>query len=107
MGDSIGEFEQLVLLALLRAGPDASGVAIHDEIVERTGRDVSIPAVYVTLARLELKGYVRSRSGEATTVRGGRARKLVTLTATGEAVLRHSRWVLERMWRGTGLRAEP
>ena len=72
-GDHLGEFELLVLSALLRLGDDAYGVAIRAEIEERAGRNASIGAVYATLERLEKKGLIRSRMGEATPERGGRA----------------------------------
>ncbi len=83
----LGDFEQLVLLALLRLGPDTFGAAIRREIEARTGRDLSISAVYVTLDRLEAKGFVRSRIGEPTPERGGRRRKHVTLLAAGRRAL--------------------
>lgn len=72
---SIGEFEQLVLLAILRLGDEAYGVSILEEIRTRTGRSVLRPAVYVALGRLEEKGLVVSRTGARLPERGGRARK--------------------------------
>jgi PadR family transcriptional regulator len=71
----LGEFEQLVLIALFRLGPDADGATIRRDIEARTGRELSISAVYVTLERLEDKGLVRSHVGEPTAQRGGRRRK--------------------------------
>src|SRR5205085_1344090 len=71
MPPSLGEFEQLVLLSLVRLGPDAYGAAVRREIEARAGRELSISAVYTTLERLEQKGYVRSWVGEPTTPRGG------------------------------------
>jgi PadR family transcriptional regulator PadR len=79
----LGDFEQLVLLALLRLGPDAYGATIRREIERRTGRTLSIGAVYVTLGRLESKGFVRSRIGEPIAERGGRRRKHVALLPAG------------------------
>lgn len=83
----LGEFEQLVLIALFRLGPDAYGATIRRDIEARTGRDLSISAVYVTLDRLEAKGLVRSRIGDPTPERGGRRRKHVTLLPAGRRAL--------------------
>jgi len=88
-GPIVGEFEQLVLLALLRLGNGAFGAAIHREIVSRTGRDLSAAAVYVTLDRLEAKRMVCSYIGNATRQRGGRRRKHYLLDTAGQrAVVR-------------------
>jgi len=75
----LGDFEQLVLLSLMRLGSDAYGVSICDEITARTGRDVSLGAVYKTLERMEDKGLVSSRLGEPTAERGGRRKRAVQL----------------------------
>src|SRR4030095_11729236 len=80
---ALGEFEQLVLLALVRLGPEAYGATIRREIEARTGRDLAISAVYVTLDRLEVKGLVRSRIGDPTPQRGGRRRKHVVIQPSG------------------------
>ena len=74
MADYLGEFEQLILLALVRLGEDAYGVTIRDILRERAGRDVSFGAIYSTLRRLEAKGLVGSSLGEPAPVRGGRAK---------------------------------
>ena len=97
--DYLGEFEHVVLLALARLGEAAYGASIHEEILETTGRDVSIPAVYVTLKRLEAKGLVESRveSGEG----GGRATRNYVLLAEGEQALLRSREMLESLWQGS------
>jgi PadR family transcriptional regulator PadR len=88
-GDSLGEFEHLTLLAVLRLGADAYGMRVRREIAERTGRDVTIGAVYATLERLEAKGLVTSEIGESTPERGGRAKRSFRLTGAGiEAVNR-------------------
>jgi len=86
----LGEFEQAVLFALVRLGPQAYGATIRREIEQRTGRELSISATYVTLERLEAKGYVRSRVGEPTAERGGRRRKHFVLTAVGRKELAHA-----------------
>jgi DNA-binding PadR family transcriptional regulator len=83
----LGDFEQLVLLAMLRLGPEAYGATIRREIEARTGRDLAMSAVYVTLERLEGKGFVRSRVGEPTAQRGGRRRKHFVLVPAGRRAL--------------------
>ena len=83
----LGDFEQLVLLALLRLGPDAYGATIRREIEQRTGRVLAISAVYVTLERLEAKGFVASRVGDPTSERGGRRKKHVALLPAGRRAL--------------------
>ena len=85
---SLGEFEQLVLFAVLRLGAEASGVAIHDEIEARTGRDVSPGAIYTTLGRLEERGLVRSTVTAEATGRVGRPRKHYTIQTAGARALR-------------------
>jgi DNA-binding PadR family transcriptional regulator len=93
MADStLGEFEQIVLLAILRLGERAYGVTIREEISSKTARDPSPGALYTTLGRLEEKGMIRSWLGEPTRDRGGRAKRFVKLTAGGiEAVTRAQR----------------
>jgi DNA-binding PadR family transcriptional regulator len=83
----LGEFEQLVLFALYRLGPDAYGAQIRREIEARTRRELSISAVYTTLDRLEAKGLVASRTGDPTPTRGGRRRKHFTLLAPGRRAM--------------------
>lgn len=80
---ALGDFEQLVLFALMRLGPDAYGATIRREIEQRTGRDLAMSAVYVTVDRLEAKGLVRTWIGEPSAERGGRRRKHVTLQPAG------------------------
>lgn len=96
----IGEFEQLVMLALLRVGEDAYGVPIHEELAARARRSVSVAAVYKTLERLEAKGYVSTRIGEPTAERGGRRRKYFKLEPPGRQALRESLATLRRMTAG-------
>jgi DNA-binding PadR family transcriptional regulator len=84
---SLGEFEQLVLLAILRLNPDAYGATIARVIEDGTGRRVSIGAIYTTLDRLHAKGYVASRTGPPTGERGGRRRKVYTLRPAGQKAL--------------------
>jgi DNA-binding PadR family transcriptional regulator len=105
MADYLGEFEQLILLALARLGHDAYGVTIRETLVERTGRRPSFGAIYSTLRRLEQKGLVRSFMGEPEPVRGGKAKKHVGLTPRGRAALRDAHAAVVRMADGVpGLR---
>lgn len=98
--DYLGEFEQLVLLALLRQGDNAYGVTVRAEIEKRTGREVALGAIYKTLARLEEKRYVRSTIGEPTPERGGRRKKFYQVEALGVKALNHSFTALKRMSHG-------
>lgn len=98
--DYLGEFEQLVLLAILRLEDDAYGMRVRSEIATRTGRDVTIGAVYATLDRLLDKGYVSARIGEATAERGGRAKKVFRLTPAGSEALERTLAALRRMTDG-------
>jgi DNA-binding PadR family transcriptional regulator len=89
---TLGDFEQLVLLgvARLELQESAYGAAIRQEIHARSGRDVSINAVYTTLDRLEKKGFLKSWVGEPTPQRGGRRRKFYALRPSGVAALRQA-----------------
>ena len=102
-GEHLGEFEELVLLAVARLDGEGYGVTLRREIETRTGRAPALGAVYATLARLEQKGCVRSREGEKTPVRGGRARRHFALTATGAGTLRVAREAHEQLWEGLDL----
>lgn len=86
----IGEFEELVLLAILSLRKDAYGVKIGEAITEATGRSVSIGALYTTLTRLEEKGLISSWMGEATAERGGRAKKYFKIEAPAKLALSHA-----------------
>jgi PadR family transcriptional regulator, regulatory protein PadR len=88
---SIGDFEKLVLLAILQLGEEAYGASVLDELERRTGRAVSDGAVYVALRRLEEKGLVTSFAGDATAERGGRPRKYLRVEAGGVEALRDAR----------------
>ena len=98
--DSLGEFEQLVLLACLRLGDEAYTVSVVDEIVGRTGRDVSHSAVYVALRRLEEKGLLRSELGDSTPERGGRPKRFFQAEPQALPALREARDTLLSMWEG-------
>ena len=102
--DYLGEFELVVLLGLARLEEEAYGMTIQQEIHEVTGRDPSIPSVYVTLNRLEKKGYVMSRTGDPSAERGGRAKKYYRVTEVGAQALEASQSILSRLWDGVPLR---
>lgn len=84
MGRVLGELEQLLLLALLRLGGEASGIELREELKERTGRDVLPGAVYTIMERCRVRGLVSSYTGETTPERGGRRRKYYRLEPAGE-----------------------
>ena len=96
----IGDFELMVMLALLRLGEGAYGVPISREIEQQCGRDVALGSVYATLERLEEKGLVSSDLGEPTPERGGRAKRYFSLTRKGLREVRETRRALIRLWRG-------
>lgn len=100
MPAALGEFEQLVLFALLRLDADAYGATIRREIEHRAGRPLAISAVYTTLDRLEHKGIVRSKIGEPTAERGGRRRKYFELTPLGARSVRDAYTAYARMTAG-------
>jgi PadR family transcriptional regulator, regulatory protein PadR len=100
MSHGLGEFEQLVLLAILQVRGDAYGIPIADEIERRTGRSVARAAVYVTLRRLEEKGFVSSWMGPPTGERGGKSRRCVKIERAGLDALREARHATDQMWRG-------
>jgi DNA-binding PadR family transcriptional regulator len=104
---ALGDFEQLVLLGVLRLEDQAYGAAIRQEIHARSNRDVSINAVYTTLDRLERKGLLRSWIGEPTAIRGGRRRKFYALRPAGVSALRRSYQAVTSMAEGLERRLEP
>src|SRR6478736_9944493 len=97
---TLGEFEQVVLLSILRLGDEAYAVTVRDEITRCTGRDVSRGSIYITLDRLETKGYLKSRLADPTPERGGRAKRYYALRPRAVEALRESRRVLVALWRG-------
>lgn len=106
-GESLGEFEQLVLLAIVHLGRDAYGMTIRRQIEERTGKIVAIGALYTALDRLEHKGYVSSALSDPTPQRGGRAKRIFRLERAGAAALKRSREMLARMWAGLAPNLKP
>jgi len=94
----LGEFEELVLLAVVILEEDAYGVSVTRELEDKTGRTVGFSTVHSTLERLEEKGYVSSCMGGATAERGGRRKRFFTATAFGRKALREVKQVRETMW---------
>jgi len=99
----LGEFEHVVLLALLRLEDRAYGVTVRQEIQARTNREASIGAVYATLDRLQAKGYVKSFRGEPTAERGGRSKRFFRITASGVTAVNRTQEALQRMTEGLEL----
>lgn len=96
----LGEFEQILLFALVRLKGEAHGAAIAEEIESRTGRSISPGALYTALDRMEAKGWVASWIGDSTPERGGRRRKVYRMLPTGARELRGSYEELRRMASG-------
>src|SRR5437899_9775278 len=103
--DYLGEFEHIVLLAVLRLGDQAYGVTVRREIEARTRREVSIGAIYATLDRLETKGCVQSRVGDPTAERGGRSKRFFRVTAQGLSAVKHTHRVIRSLTEGLALPA--
>jgi DNA-binding PadR family transcriptional regulator len=99
-GELLGSLEHIILLALVRLEGTAHGMIVRREIEERTGRNISIGAVYATLERLQAKGYVSSFTGEPTPERGGRAKRLFRVEAAGERALQISKQTIRNMTAG-------
>src|SRR6187401_2375103 len=100
---NLGEFEQLILLAILRLRDDAYGVTIRAELADRTGRNVAPGAMYTALERLETKGLIESRMSDPTPQRGGRAKRKVTVTAAGREAVTRAVQAYERLLDGLNL----
>ena len=96
----VGGFELLVLLALIRLGDEAYGVPIAEAIEASSKRSVAIGSVYITLERLQRKGFVTARLGEPTAARGGRAKTYFRISAKGLREVRRARQTLMTLWRG-------
>jgi DNA-binding PadR family transcriptional regulator len=99
-GELLGSLEHIILLALMRLDGDAHGMIVRREIEERTGRNISIGAVYATLERLEAKAYISSFTGEPTPQRGGRAKRLFRFVAAGKRALEVSEQTIRSMTAG-------
>ena len=103
----LGSFEELVLLAVAHCGDTAYGMTVRRQIAERSGRDVTIGAVYSTLERLTAKGLLATRTADPSQQRKGRARRYYRLLPDGADALRQSRAVHDRMWAGLDSSALP
>jgi len=101
-----GEFELLVMLAVLRLGSGAYGVTVREELERETSRMLNLGTIYKTLGRLEAKGYLRSRTSEPTAERGGRCKKLYQVTPSGLATIQYSLADLRRLASGLNLELE-
>lgn len=95
----LSEFELILLLTILRLGDSAYGVPLSRTLSQLRGSDVSVGSVYAALDRLELKGLISSRLGEATSERGGRAKRYFSVTAEGLRSVKETRRVLTRLWK--------
>jgi DNA-binding PadR family transcriptional regulator len=104
MPHTLGDFEQLILMAMLRLGDDAYGVSLRDEIESRTGRAVAAGALYTALDRMEKRGFVTSRLGEPTPARGGKRKRRYTILPAGERALARVYESLRLMAGGVGAR---
>lgn len=101
--DDLTQIEQTTMLAIMRQHPNAYGVSIRDEIKQRTEKDYSFGSIYAVLERLEDRGFIKSREGEATAVRGGRTKLYFTITGSGQLALRASLAAVEAMREGVDL----
>lgn len=97
-GTNLGEFEELVLLTIAALVNDAYSVGICDELTSRTGREVKLGVVHSVLNRLEEKGLVKSKLGEATSTRGGKRKRYYTVTSAGKAALLKAKEVRDQLW---------
>ena len=97
-GTNLGEFEELVMLTVGALYPEAYGVSIKAEIRLQTGRKVTLSTVHASLNRLQDKGYLESTFGNATSERGGKRKRLFTITSNGERALLHARQWREKLW---------
>ena len=103
---ALGDLEQLVMLALLRLGDDGFGAAVQREIAERSGRDVTLGAVYTALARLEEKGFVASYVGDPLPQRGGRRRRHYEVRPEGRAAIAEAWRAMKALSRGLSTQLE-
>jgi len=97
---NLGDFELMVMLALMRLGDDAYGVPISREIEQQSGREVALGSVYAALERLEARGMVSSHLGKPTAERGGKAKRYFRVTSNGLRKTRETRQALMKLWRG-------
>ena len=101
----LGEFEQIVLLACMQLGNNAYGASLRQLLHDEIRRDVAIGALYSTLERLEKKGMVTSKFGEATAERGGKPKRFFEVTAKGQTALKRAREAMNTLWQGISIRS--
>lgn len=101
----LGEFEQFVLLACIQLGNNAYGASLRQLLHDEISRDVAIGALYSTLERLEKKGMVTSKFGEATAERGGKPKRFFEVTAKGQEALKRARNAMNTLWQGISIRS--
>jgi len=104
---TLGTLELAALLAVVRLGDDAYGLAVRHDLTQRTGRELSVGAVYTTLQRLEDKGFLRSRASAPLPVRGGRSRRHYSLTGAGARAIRDAERHAASIWEGVASRVRP
>ncbi len=97
-GTNLGELEEIIMLSVGILYDDAYGIAIQNEIKERGKRSITISTVHSVLGRLEEKGFITARYGGATPERGGRRKRLFSLTSSGEAAIKQMREIRNEMW---------
>ena len=97
-GSNLGEFEELIMLATAVLAPKGYGITIKEEIEKRSNRTVALSAVHASLIRLEQKGYLQSEFGESTKKRGGKRKKLFSITAEGVQAMEETRDLREQLW---------
>lgn len=98
-GTNLGEFEELVLLTIAALMTEAYSVAICDELEKQTGRSTKLGVVHAVLNRLEEKGFVKSKLGEATSTRGGKRKRYYSITAAGKSALLKAKEVRDNLWK--------
>ena len=101
----LGEFEQMAMLALIHLTDNAYGAAIRQLLHQQVERNVAIGAIYSTLERLEKKGMVQSRLGEATPERGGRPKRYFKVTAQGHGALKKAKGAMDTLWQGVAIKS--
>jgi len=104
---TLGTLELSALLAVVRLGDAAYGLAVRQDLAERTGRELSVGAVYTTLQRLEEKGFLRSHASAPLPVRGGRSRRHYALTGAGARAIRDAERHAASIWEGVASRVRP
>lgn len=97
-GTNLGEFEEIILLAVASLGPQAYGLMILEELEKATQRNLSLPSLHASLNRLQEKGYLTSSFGEPTKVRGGKRKKFFHITAVGIEAIKRSREIRSGFW---------